>query len=425
MIDILAESESKNKRVPDRIATLLLYLPLIAVTFAAKFALPFGAKQLPVPLLLLGAIMLFGLLSGRLRFDAPPLAFYLLTIATLCALQIIGQNEFSYLSLLLLAATFLPLVMKLAPDSVGPNQKLAAFQTIAAIMALCGILQYVGQYAIGPRLAFPIEHFTPESLLIRNYNFIIPLHYRGIYNKANGVFLLEPSFFSQLSALSLIVELMYFRRIARVLLLTVALAVAYSGTGLIILVVVLPPLLIIQRRGDLLLAVAGAAVLLAAAASALHLGIFIARLHNLNTVGSSGSSRFIAGFDLFDQFLWPDVKNALIGLGAGATVAMEQRANVPVAQMALTKIVLEYGVLGSMLYCGFLLFCFFRGKEKALLKIALVVCFFLNGALVPWVTAFAATLLAWPSSAPEPDHAPASASPSTVADPVRRVSAAR
>jgi hypothetical protein len=384
----------------DGVASLLLYLPLLAVTVVAKFAIPLGEKQIPIPLLVLAGTVAFGLLSGRLRISPPALAFYLLTLSGLGIMQF-GGDSFSYLSLFLLAAVLVPVVINLEPGLVSPQQGVTVFQNMAALIALGGILQYSGQYLFGVRAAFPIEHFTPASLIIKNYNYLIPLHRGSPYLKSNGIFLLEPSVFSQLSAISLIVELIYFRRLNRVMLLTLALAVAYSGTGLVILAVVMPALLITQGRLDLVLLLVAAAALLGAAAGVLHLGIFASRLGSFGSTHSSAYARFVGQFSLFDQYLWPDFKNAMIGMGAGTWKIEAARSNLPVAQMALTKIVLEYGILGSLLYGGFFCFCLFRPKGHMLIKVSLLICFFLNGALVPWITGLAASLLIWPSPTDE------------------------
>jgi hypothetical protein len=385
----------------DGVASLLLYLPLIAVTVAAKFAIPLGEKQIPIPLLVLVGTVAFGLLSGRLKISPPALAVYLLALSGLGIMQV-GGESFSYMSLLLLAAILVPLVINLESGLTTPQQGVTAFQNMAAIIALSGILQYAGQYVIGVKAAFPIEHFTPASLIIQKYNYLIPLHHGSPYLKSNGIFLLEPSFFSQLSAISLIVELIYFHRLNRVMLLTLALAVAYSGTGLVILAVVVPALLITQGRFDLVLLLGAAAALLGVAAGVLHLGIFAARLGTFTNTHSSAFARFVGQFSLFEQFLWPDFKNAMIGMGAGAAEAVSHRANLPVAaQMAFTKILLEYGILGSLLYGSFFCFCLFRPKGHVLIKIALLIGFCMNGTLVPWITGLAAPLLIWPSSTNE------------------------
>ena len=62
--------------------------------------------------------------------------------------------------------------------------------------------------------------------------------------RANGVFLLEPSFFSQVLAVGIVAELCTFGRLSRLALFGLALIVSYSGTGLIVLAVCLPLCLI-------------------------------------------------------------------------------------------------------------------------------------------------------------------------------------
>ena len=67
-----------------------------------------------------------------------------------------------------------------------------------------------------------------------------PIEYGSEYYKSNGVFMLEPSHFSQILALGVIAELASRRRTTRLAILSLALLTTYSGTGPLLLAIMSP-----------------------------------------------------------------------------------------------------------------------------------------------------------------------------------------
>jgi hypothetical protein len=132
------------------------------------------------------------------------------------------------------------------------------------------------------------------------------------------------------------------------------------------------------------------------------------RFSEFGSAGSSGFARFVGWQDLFSDRLWPSPMTALFGHGAGSFESMA--IGYSAAQMAHTKILFEFGVLGGLVYFSFIFFCLFSNGAPRILQVALLVCYFMNGAYSPTLTGLALSLLLWPNSKvpaamPEPRHA--------------------
>lgn len=88
----------------------------------------------------------------------------------------------------------------------------------------------------------------------------------------------------------------------------------------------------------------------------------------------------------------------LFGYGSGTYREIVHSLNRPAAEMALFKIIVEYGLIGALLYFGFVLFCIFSARGPFVLRLALAISLFLNGAYNTFVHSLALALLVWPSS---------------------------
>ncbi|HVF18573.1 MAG TPA: hypothetical protein VNA21_16740, partial [Steroidobacteraceae bacterium] len=230
------------------------------------------------------------------------------------------------------------------------------------------------------------------------YNNISPLFYGSPLYKSTAFVMLEPSVFSQVCAIGLMAELLTKGRMLRLALYAVALIVAYSGTGLLILAITLPVFLIAYGRWSLLARGLVLLALIILFAEPLNLTIITNRLTEFGSTGSSGFARFVGWQDLFSDRVWPSASVTLFGHGAGSFKSMAM--GYAAAEMAHTKMFFEFGVLGGLLYFGFIFFCIFANRAPRVLQLAIVVCYFMNGAYSPTMIGLALTLLLWPNSRP-------------------------
>lgn len=387
----------------DPLAVALLLTPLVATTVLAKWAVPVGPPDLGMSWPLILAAVLVGWLSGRLKADPLRCAAFLALVGSLGAVQVLRGDGFSLPSLLLMSAIFGCYVVSVAGRAPSPADALRMFLGLCWFIALASIAQFGLQFVVGRDLAFPVDNLMPRALLIQGYNNQIPLDLGSSIQKANGVFLLEPSFLSQLMAVAIIAELgdtgrrWTATRAARLASFGAALFLSYSGTGLLVLMATLPVLVIAQRRWSLLLL--GMLAIGAAAAfhEALRLDIYLERAGEFTSVRSSGFERFVSPFLLFEEFLWRDPWRSLFGVGAGSYLPHVAIAYYPAAEMAYSKIIFEYGVLGAVAAFGFLLWAVFRSPAPLALRVAVIVMFFMSGLYTAASHGIALTLLAWPA----------------------------
>jgi hypothetical protein len=257
-------------------------------------------------------------------------------------------------------------------------------------------MQFLIQFAHNDNLTFPIEAVLPDSFRTHGYNNVTPLYYGSPLYRSTGFVMLEPSVFSQMCAIGLIAELYARSRYSRLILYVVAMIVAYSGTGLMVLAVSLPAFALMYRRWDIITRGLALVVVVLLLAEPLNLSVITNRFDEFGNTGSSGFARFVGWQDLFSDRLWPSPAAALFGHGAGSFES--SAVGYAAAQMAFTKIVFEFGVLGGLVYFGYMFFCIFSNGAPRILQVAITVCTFMNGAYSPTLTGLMLSLLFWPNS---------------------------
>ncbi|MBI2277795.1 MAG: hypothetical protein HYU74_10625 [Dechloromonas sp.] len=386
------------------LAGALLYTPLLASILFAKLSVPpFAAQSLSIAYLFILLAIGLGLVLGQLRLDSGRLAFFLVFVGCIGAIQVFRGEPFSLGSMLLLATLYVAYVFALPRPGDATAQALRFFLGLATALALAGIAQYALQLAVGPRYAFPIENFVPDAFLISGFNMQAPIAYGATAYRVNGIFFAEPSFFSQFMAVAIVVELLTSNRLLRVVLFGLALLLSYSGTGVILLAVCLPLILITRRHWGLIGLIVAALLLAVALGGYLELDKLTGRLGEFGAVRSSAHARFIAGFHVFDLYLWSDPLKALFGYGAGAFTGYAERMPFPVADMTLFKMVFEYGLLGAGLYFAFIYYCVFRTAAPFIVRLAVGLTLLLNGPFVPFFHGLALSLLVWTAKTGEGD----------------------
>ena len=399
------ESRTVRSKWPSR---LIVYTPLLFATVFAKFSPVAGTFPnigLLFPMVLLA--LTIGLLTGRMRLVPTRLALYLLALSVLVLVQVLRGDKFSFGSLAMMAALGLAYVPAVHDDAVTTEDAINFFCNLSFVIALAGVLQFAMQFVVGLQYAYPIEHFVPEAFRVHGYNSIAPLSYGSHIYKATAFIMLEPSVFCQLCALGLTVELATRSRAWRLLGYSAGIVVSYSGTGLLILAFTLPMLVVIHGRWDLLLRGLLLLAVLALLAEPLHLTVTLNRAGEFSSSGSSAFARFVGWTELFADKIWTSPVRAMFGYGSGSFV--DAAAGYRAGEMAHAKIIFEFGILGALLYFAFIFHCLLRTRAPIVVRAAIVVAYFMNGAYSPTVTGLAASLLLWPSPYPRANKAPATA----------------
>lgn len=345
------------------------------------------------------AVVISACLAGSARMEPARLIFFCLMASVIGGVTALRSDNVSLASLAFLLLLHLPYVLHIAGSEHVLKTLSRVFLNVATIIALCGIGQYVLQFFVDTAYVFPIENFLPADWRVTGFNMQAPIAYGSSIYRANGIFMQEPSFFSQFLAIAVLVELMGPARLWRVALYGAAILASYSGTGLVVLAVCMPVLILASRRWSLMVAIAIVLLLLFLAAPYLHIDHLIARIGEFGSERSSAYERFVGGFRIFEASVGADPWKMLFGYGAGSYRDLVHGLNHPAAEMALFKIVVEYGLIGTLLYFGFVLFCIFSARGPFVLRLALAVSLFMNGAYNTFVHSLALALLVWPASA--------------------------
>ncbi|MGC3981970.1 MAG: hypothetical protein QM808_11965 [Steroidobacteraceae bacterium] len=396
------EASAQARTSGNWLRTTLWVVPILTATLFAKIAVPpLGAQGIGIALPILLALTLMGCITQQFTIAAGRFAFGALVLGLLGTVQLLKNDVYSLSSLLLLSALHMPFLLRLRGEPWDIDRAVRFFLAVCTVCACCGIAQAALRGLVETQWLFPIDSFIPEQFLIQNFNEVAPLEYGSTVIRANGVFMMEPSYLSQLLAVAIIVELVTRNRWWLWSLYGIAMLVSYSGTGFMVLGLCVPVVLLTQQRWGLLVAMVVGGLLFGVIVENfgqyLYLDTFMARTGEFNSTGSSGFARFVGGFYLFDQFLWDQPLRALIGTGAGTFKEYAPLAHFPVAEMPLFKMVLEFGLLGALLYFSFLFFCLSSSALPGPVALAVGATFLLNGLYVPFSHALALTLLVWTS----------------------------
>jgi hypothetical protein len=331
------------------------------------------------------ALAAYGLSKGSLALHRARVSIYLVLVvlaALGAAWEAVHPNSFAVPPIWPSLAQFLVLT-SFATLTFAEEMDEAVFfgvvTKLLAIIAVAGIVQFFAQFA-GIRI-FQFTGLLPDKLLYEiGWNVVIPVGI-GDITKANGFFLVEPSVFSQVMAIGLIIEVLSARRAIYLGLFAAGLMLSFSGTGWIILVGFgLTAFAGLGRRGAVIGLAALLIVVLAFGAMSILAPDFAAqfqvRLTEFQTPGTSAHLRFITPFWLLGDVIAREPSSLLVGIGAGAserlTLPYIFDVNTPV------KIVLEYGVPALIAYIALFL-TGKRSRNQAALVIPAMIWFFVTG----------------------------------------------
>ena len=397
----------------------VLCTPILAASLLAKLGFPpLAAEGFGIALPLIFVMLAIAALGDRIRIHPRRFSFYCVMVPVLSLPQVLRADAFSESSLLILAALHFPYVLQVQDGHNYSAQVLRVFLAIATLLASLALAQYVLQSFVSTALLFPIDNFLPMAFVVQGFNAQGVIHYGSDVLRSTGVFMLEPSFLTQFLAVAIIAESVSTPKLWRLALFAGGIVVAHAGTGLLLLMVCLPLVVVIHRRWDLLLYVAICVAALVALGDLLNLETMLNRANEFSDPKSSGFARFVGGFYLFDQMLWPEPSRALFGYGAGAFMQYTHLFQREVADMPMTKMVFEFGVIGAAVYFSFLLSCLFSSPLPRIVSLAIALTFFLNGMYVPFSHGLALSLLVLTSLPAHERRARRSSSPKADKEPV-------
>jgi hypothetical protein len=251
------------------------------------------------------------------------------------------------------------------------------FSNTTLLIACCGIIQFFAQFIIGVNAAFYLDLHSPAWLTMRGFNVMNPLGWDSPILKSNGVFLLEPSFFNQLTAIAVVIELTIFKRIIRLLIYLLALIVSFSGTGVTMLLLFAPYFL--YRHASQGVTILGTLMALVAFVfgSSIFPDAILSRADEFAYSESSGFARFVSPLIYIPEYSWIDSYSTFFGRGAGSVAERLSIVSYASFDPTWAKILYEFGLLGGFTFLLFFCHCIIRGQRG--LRFALGYTFLLLG----------------------------------------------
>jgi hypothetical protein len=392
-----------NVQSYDRTAEYLLLAQIIGATFLQKIAIPLGGNtEFFFGFFWMMGITAYGFLSKKLEVRKERLVLFMIMVGGMCLSQIMGNASPSLLSFLPLLLAHVHYAFGLKNGMSRPGIELEYFQKIMLIIAGLGIFQYFMQYLVGSHWAFLMESFVPDKLYKDGFNGMNALSYGSDRYKSNGIFFLEPAIFCQFLSIAIIIELWFFKNLKRLLVYIVAVAVTFSGTGLVILFMVVPMLLLSQKKYGTILCLAALFLSAPLWAPYVGLGMQIERASEITNTQTSGYARFISMFPFINLYILNEPSTFFFGRGAGSIPwdgGILASVDYEIFSPSWAKLFFEYGAVGSIFYLCLMAYVFISPPRSKYLKIGLIIQFVLLGEYMipPTVHGIVIALLAWPS----------------------------
>ncbi|WP_337062349.1 hypothetical protein [Kineococcus sp. G2] len=347
--------------IADRRVMAVVTALLISITVLQRFGLPLGPVQLSVSVLValggIGYLLFHGDAvenSGATRVFAAAMAVCFLV----AGIVLLRDRTGNITSLVYLPVIWVVFCFRLHPARFHLYPRvLDRFEKIMVAFAAIGVLQTAAQAAgVWSYRDFVLD-LVPAELLFTGYNTSYPIEYGSPIIKANGFVFLEPSVYAQFLAMALLSVLVRRASPVRAGVLGIALVCTISGTGLLFAGFGIA-VLAVRRGGRWTARIVAAAALAGAVALATPFGEIIAsRMGETSQTNSSGSLRFVQPYQRIVDTWGADPFSVLIGDGAGRADELADRifraTGLPINFSGVAKLLLEYGVVGAVLFGAF------------------------------------------------------------------------
>jgi hypothetical protein len=358
---------------------------LVSALFLQRFTLPFGNTFLRLDLVAIGFILLHQFLSGKLLIQYDRLLWFL-ALGFAATSSLLFNFSSTMLTGYSLFVVFYSLFTLSRPATLDQYKRtLQAFQCLVMVLSCLGLVQFFAQFVVDGRRLITFYGIVPDILTTDPSTFwwTPPRYFGNGIIKSNGLLLVEPSIFSQITAVGILIEVLEFRRPRYLIVMALGFLVAYSGTGSMLLLIFLP--LAGLRHGKA--ALSGLLVVLFVlglfATGMVDLWVFTSRVGEFEETGSSGFMRFVSPLWLAAKnFDTASLQALLIGHGPGTakTFVDPWYGGGQIADWF--KPFYEYGIIGLFVFCCFLASCLRRSKCPGLLVTAIIFAFlFLQGSI--------------------------------------------
>lgn len=332
-----------------RLAKLAIWCSVVSLLFLSQIAINIGDFPASTDLFCYLALSVYLLGSGFAALDVS-IAVLWVAIATVGSGRIVYSAEpTSWSSLFLLLCLYAPFSVRLAHrekmDRVSEYVQ-STFILLVAVIAAIAVLQLLAVNVFKASGFINIAFILPDEIRgAGTYSFF---RESGGVVKANGFFLRESATLSILTAIGFLLEYHSKRRLFLIVLLLAGLLSSISGSGILIVIVAF---LVPTSLRKVPLFVAALVVLfglLAYGSEIPGLGLWLDRLSELDSRGSSGYARFVAPLQMLERSVEKGSAAIWLGNGSGSylrTVAALQ-LKYEINDPTWAKLIYEYGVAG-------------------------------------------------------------------------------
>jgi hypothetical protein len=365
----------------ERLCGAGIVMLLTAVTFGQRFCFPLGTFQIPIaaPVAFLSLWLFF--VSGRVRISTVGLLLYSLTVSCLILTLYFGKIWFSPFSLFYLILLYLVYVFSIDVSRADYLRYVKFFQNAMLVMAVIAFAQFAEQITTHTRLT--LFDYIPTEFWIRGYNTRPTLGYESTFYKANAEFFLEPSFLSQYLAIAIINELLFFGRWRRMALYAGAIFCSFSGTGMVLLALFAIVSVVKAKRYELLYPLPLLLILFLVFQDNTYVQAITGRITEINDQASSAYIRFGAPNEALADVLFGHFGTFLVGKGPGAVDQISSAIGVIANYPVFHKLMIEYGLVGTLPFLSFILYCALARPRSRILAAALLVMYLvLSGSLL-------------------------------------------
>ena len=369
-----------------KLTFLIILIPLI---YLQKIGLPLGGdQQVSITVFPFYAGVAFGLYKGVLKINLARLLLYVVLLGAMIASQLMSGVVFSPLGLILILTLYLPFVTEARISAAQYRELSEVFQNLMIIPCAAVFVQLAFEFASGFH-TLSLEALVPKPLLMSGFFYEAPYHFGQPFVRANGFFMLEPSFIAMFAAAALIVEVSLRRRPWRLALYAGALIASLGATGYLMMAVALPFLL---ARLPAKVSVAVGVLVLVGVVGAVATGAADALLNRVVELGTPGTSGYGRVTQPFEQLLSAAAlpQNLVTGIGAG-------NIEKGPATWPLVRLALEYGFVAAVIFLALELMLSV-GAPVAALSISLFVIF--NFTVILIFTTVACVRVSKPRRAP-------------------------
>jgi hypothetical protein len=335
---------------------------LVSALFLQRFTLPFfGGKSTSLCMVPIAVIFVHQFASGRLLIQYDRLLWYILLALAATSSLLLNFSKSSLSSYSLFLIIYFLFTLHHPSNTYQYKETLKGFQVLMLILSCLAILQFPAQFIVDPRALLMFFGIFPDVLLpyhagVNTMGIIGPA---GLI-KSNGIFLTEASTMSQIVAIALLIEVLEFRRPRYLVVLTLGLLLAYSGTGISILLISFPVAFLVNRRAQLPVLMVSIIAIGLLATGIIHSSTFTGRLGEFQDTGASGFMRFVSPFWMAaDYFHTGSLWEFLFGNGLGG-IGFVPLGFYTKSGDTWFNLVYEYGLLAAFVFTCFLGFCFRR-----------------------------------------------------------------